>query len=370
MSGRDSAQTPVERRPREDHRRVALSHAKGRLQHRALELVGLLVVAYVVLKLVPALKQALHALEHASWEWILALVTIEVLSEAGFVFAWGRIVDPDDVLASGPGGRRMDQHVAWMQLGGGLLLPGGTWGGMGAGGLILHRFGMPTELIAKRQLNLSFLNTGIDALALVVFGVGLATGILSGEGNLLLTLLPAAVAGAGIIAALAIAPRAGAHAEQLRARHGKVASALATLSAAVEDTRRLFHRRAWTPILGAVSYLGLEVVVLWLSFRAVHASPIPGLPIIVMAYIIGALGGSIPLPASAGTIGGVAGMLIVYGVGHDVALAAVLLHQAVGLLVPVVGGGIAYAIIRHRLGPLKMGHADDRVAPETGAREK
>jgi uncharacterized membrane protein YbhN (UPF0104 family) len=364
--GDGGAETELEQLPHENHLRRALSHAKGHLQRRALELVGLLVVVYAVLKLIPALKQALHALEHASWKWVIALLAIEILSETGFVFAWGRIVDPDNVLARGSGTRRMDEHVAWMQLGGGLILPGGTWGGMGAGGVILHRFGMPTKLIAERQFNLSFLNTGIDALALVVFGVGLATGILSGEGNLLLTLAPAAVAGAGIVAAVLLAPRAGARAERLRAKHGKVASGLATLAAAIEDTKRLFRRGALAPVLGAVAYLGLEVVVLWLSFRAVHANPIPGFPIVVMAYIIGALGGSLPLPASAGTIGGVAGMLIVYGVAHNAALAAVLLHQAIGLLVPVIGGAIAYTIIRRRLGPIRASLASDTVTQQAG----
>ena len=129
-------------------------------RRRALKLAGFLLVVYVVLKLIPALEQALHALEHASWEWVLGLLAIEVLSEAGFVFAWSAIVDPQNVLARDGRGRRMDQHVAWAQLGGGLLLPGGSWGGMGVGGVILHRFGMPTKLIAERQFNLSFLNTG------------------------------------------------------------------------------------------------------------------------------------------------------------------------------------------------------------------
>lgn len=90
---------------------------------------------------------------------------------------------------------------------------------------------------------------------------------------------------------------------------------------------------------------------LWCAFLAVHAHPVPGVPIVLMAYIIGALGGSVPLPAAAGAIGGIAGMLILYGVGHDAALAAVLLHQAIALLVPLAGGGIAYAILRHRLRP-------------------
>jgi uncharacterized membrane protein YbhN (UPF0104 family) len=94
------------------------------------------------------------------------------------------------------------------------------------------------------------------------------------------------------------------------------------------------------------------VLVLWTAFLAIHAHPVPGFAIVIMAYIIGALGGSIPLPASIGTIGGIAGMLILYGVAHNAAIAAVLLHQAIGLLVPLTGGGIAYAIRRRRVGPI------------------
>jgi hypothetical protein len=56
---------------------------------------------------------------------------------------------------------------------------------------------------------------------------------------------------------------------------------------------------------------------------------------------------------------GIAGMLIVYGVAHNPAVAAVLLHQAIGLLVPLVGGGIAYMIIRRRLGLLRTRPSDD-----------
>jgi hypothetical protein len=348
-----------------DRARHALGHAKTHLRHRVVELVGFLVVVYAVLKFIPALEQAFNALKHASWEWVVALIAIEVLSETGFVFAWSRIVDPDHVLTRDGRGRRMDEHVAWLQLGGGLLLPGGSWGGAGAGGLILHRFGMPTKLIAERQLNLSFLNTGIDALAIVVFGLGLATGILAGESNLLLTLLPAALAGVGIIGAVFLAPRAGA--KRLQAKHPKVAVTITTLGAAVEDTKRIFRRRDWRPVLGGIAYFGFEVIVLWFAFRAVHANPVPGFPIVVMAYVIGALGGVLPLPASAGTIGGVAGMLIAYGVAHNAAIPAVLLHQAIGLLVPVVGGAIAYTILRHRFGPIRPSPASDPATPQTGA---
>jgi uncharacterized membrane protein YbhN (UPF0104 family) len=213
---------------------------------------------------------------------------------------------------------------------------------------------MPTKVIAEREFNLSFLNTGVDAIALVVFGIGLATGILAGEDNLLLTLLPAAVAAIGIAAAVLIAPRAGSGAKRVQAKHPKIATAITTVGAAVQDTQRLLvHRDSWRTVLGVLAYLVFDVLVLFCAFLTVHANPVPAFPIVIMAYIIGALGGSIPLPASAGTIGGIAGMLIVYGVAHSIAIAAVLLHQAISLLVPLIGGSIAYAILRRRFGPIR-----------------
>jgi len=354
---------------RADHARHALAQVRGHLKRRALKLLGFLLVVYAVLKLIPALEQALHALEHATWEWIVALIGLEVLSEAGFVFAWSAIIDPQNVLAGDGRGRRMDEHVAWAQLGGGLLLPGGSWGGMGLGGVILHRFGMPTKVVAERQLNLSFLNTGVDALALVVFGLGLATGVFAVQDRLLLGLLPAVAAGAGITAAVLVAPHAGGAADRLRAKHPKIATAIATLGAAVQDTKRLLlHRDSWAALFGVVSYLTFDVLVLCSAFRAVNAHPAPSFPIVIMAYIIGALGGSLPLPAAAGTIGGMAGMLVLYGVASHAALAAVLLHQAIGLLVPLTGGAVAYAILRHRFGPLRTHGAGDATTarPDAG----
>jgi hypothetical protein len=330
------------------HARLALRDTKRHLRGRALKLVGYLLVAYVVLKLIPALKGALQSLEQVSVLWLLAAIALE-------------IVDPENALGRDGEGRRMDSRVAWTQLAGGLLLPGGSWGGVGVGALILRRFGMPKTVIAERQFNLSFLNTAVDALALIVFGVALAVGVLAGEGDLLLTLLPAALAAGGIATALVIAGRASTDAERLQPRHPKIAIAISTLAKAVEDTRRLvLHRDSWTSVLGVVAYLGFDVLVLWSAFLAVHAHPFPALPVVTMAYIIGALGGSVPLPASAGTIGGIAGMLVLYGVAHNAAVAAVLLHEAIGLLVPLTGGGIAYTILRRRLGPI---HRNAAVEP-------
>jgi uncharacterized membrane protein YbhN (UPF0104 family) len=344
-------------KPTEGHRaRRALIDARRHLQRSTLKLAGYLAVAYLVLKLVPSLQQALHSLEHVSWEWVVGAIALEVLSETGFVIAWRAIVDPARLLEGNGRGRGMDQRVAWAQLGGGLLLPGGSLGGMGVGGWILHRFGMPTKQIVERQANLSFLNTTVDALALILCGVGLATGVFTGERKLLLTLLPAALVAGMIVAVPILAPHARTYAERPQAKHPKLAGLIATLADAVEDTKRLVvHRGRRRSMLGVLAYLGFDVLVLYSAFIAVNARPLPGFAVVAMAYIIGALGGSIPLPASIGTVGGMVGMLILYGVGHNAAVAAVLLHQAIGLLVPLSGGGIAYTVLRRRFGPIRTG---------------
>ena len=332
--------------------RSALSAARGHLRRSTLKLIGYMALAYLVLKLIPGLEQALHSLEHVRWEWVVGAFALETLSEMGFVLSWRSIVDPEDLLGRDGRGHRMASRAAWAQLGGGILVPGGSLGGVGVGVWILHHFGMPIKLIAERQFNLSFLNTAVDALALAVVGLGLAAGVFEGEDKLTLTLLPAVLAAIGIVAALLVARRAKAYAERLRDKHQKIADSIVTLANAVNDTARLLsHRSGLKSVFGALVYLWFDLLVLWSAFPAIHAHPAPSFAVVVMAYIIGALGGSIPLlPANLGSIGGMVGMFILYGIGHNAAVAAVLIYQAIGLLVPLVGGGIAYLFLRRDFG--------------------
>jgi uncharacterized membrane protein YbhN (UPF0104 family) len=339
------------------HTRRALSAGLTRLQKRALKALGYVVLIYLLFRLWPALNQALHSLEHVRWEWIVGAVALELLSEFGYVQAWRAIVDQDGLLAADGRGTRTATRAAWAQLGGGMLVPGGSLASIGVGAWILRHFGMPPRTIAERQFNLGFLNTAVDALALVLFGVGLALGILGHQSNPLLTWLPASVAAAGIAAALVLGRRGVKRAQSLAPRHPKLAESIGSLAGAVDATRRiLFHRGSRRSVLGAVAYLGFDVLVMWTAFIEIHANPVPAFAAVAMAYIIGALGGSIPLPAGIGAVGGIAGMLVVYGVARDAATAAVLLYEAVGLLVPSIGGGIAYLFLRREFGPMKTAH--------------
>ena len=343
----------AERWPRSHgHNEHALSAARTHLRKSALKLLGWGVFAFLALKLLPGLRQALGTLGHISLGWVLVAITLETVSEFGFVLSWRGIVDPENVLERDGRGRRTATRAAWAQLGGGMLVPGGSLASIGVGAWILRHFGMSAQTIAQRQFNLSFLNLAVAGLAVVVFGLGLAAGIFAGADDVVMTLVPAAVAAGAIGAAVLIARRATTFAERQSEKHRKAAASISSVAGAVQDTEKiLFHRRGLRSLSGAIVYLGFDALVLWTAFSAVHTQPAPAFAVVMMAYVIGGLGASLPLPAGIGAAGGIVGVLIIYGVGHSPAVAAVLVYEAVALLVPLLGGAIAYAFLRTQFGP-------------------
>jgi uncharacterized membrane protein YbhN (UPF0104 family) len=333
-------------RSRADARRHTLRTGESWLRKAGVRVVGYGIAAYLVIRLIPALREALEDLERPSWWWLALVFALEIVSETGFVISWHAIVDPEGRLGR-TGHRRLDVRLAWAQLGAGMFIPGGSLASVGAGAWLLHRLGMPLKLVAKRQVSLSLLNTAIDAIVLAVVGLALATGLLSGERNPLLTVLPAALAATGFAAVLALAARTRRRGGVESGKHPRIAAVVRTLADAVADTVRvLSHRSGSKAVAGALAYLLFDVLVLFFAFAAIRPHAMPTFGVVVMGYIIGALGGSIPLPAAVGTVGGMIGMFIVYGVARDTAVAAVLLYQAVGLLVPLIGGAIAYLLLR------------------------
>src|ERR1700693_5965859 len=91
---------PAPGSPPTRHTRRALSAGLTQLQKRAIKAAGYGVFAYLLLRLLPSVKQALDSLEHVRWEWIGGAIVLEVLSESGYVQSWRGIVDPDSLLAA------------------------------------------------------------------------------------------------------------------------------------------------------------------------------------------------------------------------------------------------------------------------------
>jgi uncharacterized membrane protein YbhN (UPF0104 family) len=358
---------PEAKKERLRRSRRALQAARGRLSKRTLHFIGFVLFVILFLKLIPGFEKALTDLQNVRFEWVIGAMAVETLSEIGYVVSWRGILDPDNLLRQGDRGKHLGARVAWAQLGGGMVVPGGTLGSMGVGALMLHRLGMPMEKVGERQFTLMFLNSAVDGLAIVFFGLGLAIGVFSGEDNLALTLLPAAVVAIGIALALFVTSRAERLATRLEAKRPRIAKAITTLAAAVESTRDMLRHSGSTKIvLGAIAYLGFDMLVLQGAFVAIDAKPVPTFAVVSMCYLIGGLAGSIPLPANLGAVGGMTGMLVVFGIEKNEAAAAVVLYQAIGFLVPLIGGGIAYLFLRRQFGSMSDEESDDEAPGGAG----
>jgi uncharacterized protein (TIRG00374 family) len=88
--------------------------------------------------------------------------------------------------------------------------------------------------------------------------------------------------------------------------------------------------------------------VLWATFHA-FGTTVP-LTVILMGYLIGQLGGLLPIPGGVGGIdGGLIGTLIVYGAPAAATAAAVLAYRVILFWLPLIVGGIAFASLRKGL---------------------
>ena len=88
---------------------------------------------------------------------------------------------------------------------------------------------------------------------------------------------------------------------------------------AVADALRL-ARRPDARLLGAPVWWGFDIAALWAAFHAFGAPP--PFAVLVLAYFVGQLANTIPLPGSVS--GGLVGVLVAFGTPVDMALAAVL----------------------------------------------
>ena len=98
-------------------------------------------------------------------------------------------------------------------------------------------------------------------------------------------------------------------------------------------------------IAGAIGYWAFDNAVLWATFHAFGYSP--EISIVLMGYLIGQLGGLLPIPGGIGGIdGGLIGTLIVYGAPAAIVTAAVLAYRVILFWLPLVAGAVAFFSLR------------------------
>jgi uncharacterized protein (TIRG00374 family) len=132
-------------------------------------------------------------------------------------------------------------------------------------------------------------------------------------------------------------------------KSAQVETALTALGDGVSEALHLLRTREPALGIGAAGYMLFDVAVLGVCFTA-FANDVPPVGVLLLAYLIGQLGGLLPLPGGIGGVdGGLIGTLVLYGASATDAAVAVLAYRGILLAVPALLGLPALAILRRRL---------------------
>jgi uncharacterized protein (TIRG00374 family) len=300
-------------------------------------LFALLVAVFL---LAPGLGEVRDLLVRADPGWLALAVALEGLSFASYLLMFGPI------FCTGLT-RRRSWQIGGSELAMGSLVPASGAGGLALGAWVLHRGGMGGQRIARRSVAFFLVKSGVNFLAVAVLGAALAVGLLGPDLSLWLTALPAVLAALTIVAVGAL-PRLGPgelpDEDASRARRWFAAARRAVIEGTAE-ARKIIQARHAGVLAGAVGYWAFDNFVLWATFHAFGASP--PLTVILMGYLIGQLGGLLPIPGGIGGIDlGLIGTLIVYGAPAAETAAAVLAYRIVLFWLPLIVGGVAFAMLR------------------------
>jgi uncharacterized protein (TIRG00374 family) len=337
---------PASAAPREPA--VPREFSRRTVQTRLLVVLGMAVAAVAILTLLPGLAGLRTRLAEAKPAWLVLGIGLKMLSGVGFVAIF-RVV-----FARALPWRRSFQ-IGVSELGANALLPTGGAGGLALGAWALRRGGMAPDDVARRTVAFFLLTSVANVLALALVGLGLATHVLPGEASAALTLVPSGIAILAIVAALLAGRLAGRLQRRLEHSAGRSSGGAALplkLSAAVadgvKDALALLREGNALLVAGMVAYLFFDLLLMWVTFRAFGAAP--PLAIVWIAYLIGELGGLLPVPGGIGGVdAGLVGTLVLYNVPITHATSAVLAYRAIALWVPALLAAPAFVSLRRAL---------------------
>ena len=313
------------------------------LAKRTIQISAVLAVAGLVILLAPGLGEVRDLLADARPGWLALAVAFEALSCVSYVLMFRPIF-----CQSMPW--RTSWEIGLAELGAGSIVPASGAGGLALGAWILREGGMPAERIARRSVAFFLIKSSVNFVAVAVLGTLMAVGLLGPDRSPWLTALPAAVA-VLVIAAVLLVPRLGAG-DPVPPGAGRTRRALRAVRKALvggtAEAVEMARSRNLLVIAGSVGYWAWDNAALWATFHA-FGHP-PPLTVILMGYLIGQLGGLLPLPGGLGGIdGGLIGTLIVYGAPAAATAAAVLAYRVILFWLPLLAGAVAFISLRRGL---------------------
>jgi uncharacterized membrane protein YbhN (UPF0104 family) len=312
-----------------------------------LQLSGIGLVVILVVLVGPGLGSVRDRLGDASPGWLVAAGVLELLSTLSYIVVFRSVFCAKMSW-------RLSYQIGMSEQGANSILPAGGAGGLALGAWALNRGGMSATHIGRRTVAFFLLTSLANVGTLVVLALLFAANVLHGDTNLALTYgFGAAGLAASVfvlllpVAGHRLAPRSSlpedAGRARVAARHVRNA-----IGDGVRDSLFLLRRRPLGVLVGSFGYMGFDIATLVLCFRAFGHSPT--LPVIVIAYIIGQLGGLVPLPGGiGGTEGGLIGLLALYHAPLASATIAVLAYRALALWLPALLGSVAFVQLRATL---------------------
>ncbi len=319
----------------------ALAASSRTLRNSIISLAVFFALVVGLLLGVPGLRSAADKISDANLAWVGAGIVLELLSCAGYVVLFE--------LVFGRLGRSLSSRLSLSELAVNSVVSVSGLAGIALGAWVLRSKGFSVERIAKRSVLIFVLTSAVNLAAVVVIGVPMWLGLLPGSTNPLLTLLPAAAALATMVGTVALAVWAGRAADRGQLRGGRTEVALVAVSGGVKDALRLIGAGDWR-LLGAVGYWLFDNLVLYACLAA-FGHP-PSFWAVAMAYLVGMLANSIPVPGGFIAVeGGLVGMLLLFGARPgSVVLAAVVVYRAISLWIPAGIGSVAFLSLRREIG--------------------
>jgi uncharacterized protein (TIRG00374 family) len=313
----------------------------ARLRKRLVLAIGLVVVIVGAVVLVPGLASVRHRFDHAKPSWLILAGALKVLSGLSYIAVFRAVFCRRMSW-------RMSGEIGMAELGANALLPTGGAGGLALGAWALSRAGMDKARIARRTVAFFLITSCANIGALILVGIGLAVGLLPGQTSAIGAIVPAAIAAIAVVLTLSSPTAAGrlkARLERKGKGEGKRARLLEVLAGGVQESVALLREHDPWLVVGAIGYLGFDIMMVWSCFHAFGTSPY--LAIVWIAYLIGELGGLLPIPGGLGGVDlGLVGMYVAYGVPVAAATVAVLAYRALALWIPALLGSIAFIALR------------------------
>jgi uncharacterized membrane protein YbhN (UPF0104 family) len=241
------------------------------------------------------------------------------------------------------------------------LLPTAGVGGAALALWALRRAGLSSQAAVRTLLVFLVLLYSMFLSSIVLAGLALTAGVGGAHGPAALSLIPAGTALAAIAAALGLAWTCG-EADRVQPRPGALGRLRASVGSVIAAVREAFGVVASADfrLLGAIAYWGLDAAVLWSMLRAFGAHP--ALPAVVLAYFLGQVANTLPLPGSVS--GGIAGVLIAFGAPAAVAVPAVLAYRTIAVWLPTPVAIASVPALRRTVARWGREDAAASVSPE------